>query len=1313
MAGQSVPELPPLNSLTRCPSLQASQGVLPRFAAPPLHHLGVPHHSPEQRGSMGGPGGGSSSSTTGMRGTPTRAQQHELPAVRESPMAPSRSSPVPKPSVSRRAASSELDFHFGAGGANTFNEIESLKRHIAKLTQLRRDRDSYIEDLLADADAAQRRHEGELARKTARTQREVGERMAAQQREHDFHLDERSRAHASALAQQAWQGELELGELRKTLRAEGERRLASKSAEYAHQHRQSFLNLERGLEALMHLLRGHASSLESALPGHVGLSSKASALTTDLSQGNAEGGCNAIMPNLLLQSCSWDGKLPSLEPEPEEGHGSVVSEDCEKSASELAAGGNSGADQLEQVLADQALADQLAAHAAKSAELALSSASACLERAAAAGLRLISVMSQSGAAGDSGCRGIADSFFDDAAKQQESSPRLKGTAWTDSTADSDCTECSATLSKEEIASPSAAVKSFRAQLRNCGVAFAQIHGSGHLGYAFLTWRAEVRQSQEKQHRWQIFEALSTIQEHRQQAALLRAWAASTADARREQMVEESLAQAKAKMNSVRAYLVRQVEASAAQEVRQEATLVLSRWSGEAHLVQQARKHREALLEAEAATEADRQLLAAEADRQQNSVALSLRSARRAQGLGAVEAHAERVRHVAFRSWAAMASKSVLESTNLRQLEEAAAASRAETAELVESRRRETMALCSKLQKSGLSNVEAELVRSQHLVFRAWAAEAAAARQEQLHKAELVRGAAQFRSTLEGHSARGKVLSGAYLQQLALCCWAFVAASSKRDSSYERRLESLTTESAAERAALKEEGRRRTAVESRRSRQLAHRVVRGLMLRQMAAGLHGWAVAVREGKREAQHRHRLLAASADSSAELYRFRSEAKRVAVDLRKQRRAHGVAAVHSSLDRRLQGFLHAWSMIARDAQREVMYQRQLDIAAAEAAATCAVLRMEGRRNALELKHQKRKQALRAVASMVRHWRHAVLYAWSVVVAEARHDEVCLQQLGAAAAQAAASAADARRRVAQVQRNQQALGERVISSRQWHVAQVLLSAWRGDAAAARKAACDLRQSTELRALSLRWGMSVRGAEVLLPSLLSAWQLLSAGGRKRDVQLREAMTTECESREQRLRSEFQAELSKAVAAEARQGAMLLEDLEARHRSAALTQAAELEAKHAGMVRQHTEATRSLLAETEARHADALRAEASTSGAQLTLLRGEHAVELRKQESLSSMHATQAKLQADLARSQLLEAEARHEETLQAENQQTEARYAAELHGLTSSAEVQLSKVEAQHAAALRAQAEEANVRQAELLRLAEQHLSSAMRSGEA
>mmetsp|Transcript_102159 Transcript_102159/g.218748 ORF Transcript_102159/g.218748 Transcript_102159/m.218748 type:complete len:504 (-) Transcript_102159:25-1536(-) len=160
--------------------------------------------------------------------------------------------------------------------------------------------------------------------------------------------------------------------------------------------------------------------------------------------------------------------------------------------------------------------------------------------------------------------------------------------------------------------------------------------------------------------------------------------------------------------------------------------------------------------------------------------------------------------------------------------------------------------------------------------------------------------------------------------------------------------------------------------------LGRQVVRARLHRDLRGILFAWAVALRDARSEAKHRHQLLAAAAEASAELYRIRADSKRAAVELRKQRRAHGIAAIHGSLDRCLQAALQAWSVVAKEQQRESVFQRLLDIAAAESNAAQAVLRMEGRRKTRDLRYHLRAQALKVIAAVARHWKHATFQAWA-----------------------------------------------------------------------------------------------------------------------------------------------------------------------------------------------------------------------------------------------------------------------------------------------------------------------------------------------
>jgi len=192
---------------------------------------------------------------------------------------------------------------------------------------------------------------------------------------------------------------------------------------------------------------------------------------------------------------------------------------------------------------------------------------------------------------------------------------------------------------------------------------------------------------------------------------------------------------------------------------------------------------------------------------------------------------------------------------------------------------------------------------------------------------------------------------------------------------------------------------------------------------LQCALYWWAVVVRDARREARHRQELLLAAAEASAKLFKACADSKRASQELRRQRRAHGVAAIHASLDRRVQAVVHAWASLSRDAQREALYQRQLDIAAAESAAGCAVLRMEGRRNSLELRQQRRTQACRRIVAQERHWCHVTLYAWSARCLVRQQEELLVQNLSVAASQMDAAQAQVEVAWTEVDRYREAAG--------------------------------------------------------------------------------------------------------------------------------------------------------------------------------------------------------------------------------------------------------------------------------------------------
>merc|ERR1712107_890924 len=84
-----------------------------------------------------------------------------------------------------------------------------------------------------------------------------------------------------------------------------------------------------------------------------------------------------------------------------------------------------------------------------------------------------------------------------------------------------------------------------------------------------------------------------------------------------------------------------------------------------------------------------------------------------------------------------------------------------------------------------------------------------------------------------------------------------------------------------------------------SSRMVDRVVSLRALRRMEAFFCMWLVAIRNAHHEAKYRHQLIVMAAESSAGVYNLTREAKRTMVDLRKQRRAHGVAVIHGNLDR------------------------------------------------------------------------------------------------------------------------------------------------------------------------------------------------------------------------------------------------------------------------------------------------------------------------------------------------------------------------------------------------------------------------------
>jgi hypothetical protein len=327
--------------------------------------------------------------------------------------------------------------------------------------------------------------------------------------------------------------------------------------------------------------------------------------------------------------------------------------------------------------------------------------------------------------------------------------------------------------------------------------------------------------------------------------------------------------------------------------------------------------------------------------------------------------------------------------------------------------------------------------------------------------------------------------------------------------------------ATEIAAIQEESQKHSAELTYQLRALVGRLARANVHRTTSTAFFWWSAVVREKQQESAHRYQLISAAADASSEGYRLRTESRKVATDLRRQRRAHGVAAIHASLDRRLQAVVHAWSMIARESQRETMYQRQLDIAAAESAASCAVLRMEWRRCALELREQRRTLGLRVVTVSLRHWYHAVLYAWAVVIAEEQQEKEAMIRHGVATAETAAAHAEVRRQLTEVWKWQGAHGAVVRYVQGLYGLGVVFSSWAGQMIATRRARVDDESARALRDVAFRGAdgaLKLRDLDNVAQVLIfSSWRLVAQAQRdaRRRKQKVETLRLELQAAEQR------------------------------------------------------------------------------------------------------------------------------------------------------------------------------------------------------
>lgn len=588
-------------------------------------------------------------------------------------------------------------------------DVEQLKRQVLRLTQVRSDRDAYIQELLAEADAVQRRHESELARRSSWSQREVAERLAAQQHEHDLFTEERSRAHAAALAQQAFNHEREIEELRRALRADGERRLADRLKERAVLHRDVVMRLQSGIEELRQRLQTLTNNLSE-----VAVDQERELL---LAQDEKEIGTTPAM----LGATEESGRRSQASVDaPLEGRCTPTSttQVPPNAVEGIDSAGEAAA--LHGALEAVALAERAAADAATDAERVLRGARKDADRAAHVGQQLAEACAHVRCSAASAREARVQEEVHAEVRQAELGQRLKEQR-----------------------------RALCCRSREWALAAAAGWGQALLLRVVLVWGAEVRR--------------------------LRGLAAETQQ------------------------------------------------------VYQKRRQRRPLVLARIAADMDNWL------------------------------------HIVFASWLVAAANSRREAATTQQLAEAATEAEAQ------------------LQ---VVRVEADRLR--------------------------------------------------------------------RELSSQLRAQSLQKSSANTSG-------------------------------QLRSILVHWVIATREAKLQAAHRHQSITAAASSSSEIYKLRIEAKKATLELRKQRRAHGVSAIHANLDRRTQSALLAWAAAVREGQREANFQRQMEVSTAESAANCAVLRMEGRRCVMELREQRRRQARRATEADLLHFQQLALRAWASVVGATR----------------------------------------------------------------------------------------------------------------------------------------------------------------------------------------------------------------------------------------------------------------------------------------------------------------------------------------
>lgn len=816
------------------------------------------------------------------------------------------SSPSLPPAASSPARSSRIgDFGIPRHDApddsrGTYREVENLKRQVTRLTQQRRDRDNYIQELLTAAEAAQARHEAEMARWSSRSQREVNERLAAQQREHALVMEGRSRAHAAALAQQAVQHELELEELRKVYRVDGDQRLAERLGECASQHRDALARLQSGAEDLRERLAGLVVALEELpLPG-------ASALEQDeLGSRKPSLDANDRTPPVQRFECQLTPSGP--EPEPE------------------AQGGVGDEPEFRKTLA---FVQKSARESADDVELSLSAMRAELDRAEVVERRLAVWLAREAG----GCR--SDLIM--VANMQAERGRVAR----------------------------------EAQLRSMGRALSTAWTRLSCAKVLLEWRAGVRRLRDlTAERGRTHDARRRLrswvhrgllnQEAQYHSLTFRAWAAAATAGRSMCHAVTEAAEAKRRRRE-------QGITALAMRAKLEKMLYLRSWAAASIRARHEAQHAEDVTRV-SCLRAEAQSLMGDAER---SAAL-LRQSRRDSRCRSVKAQSSHLSFAALQAWRLAAVQLRLTKHHEAMLEAATIEAAGELLKLQTASSRREGRLRGQCQALWLASVSADNAHTQHVALRAWVQLCAQSRHERQHTERVSAGLEELDGLRQRRRCDGLRRINADLMAFNLMAfrgWLNCTEHSKSNTELHQ-------------AAASRDAELRT-----RMRKQALLVARAWAHCRLSDVLFWWAAMLRDKRRAAEHRHGLLTAAADASAELYRFRAAARATACDLRRQRRAHGVAAVHAHLDRRVQAVLAAWSSLVRDTQRDSSFQRQLDNAAAESAQACAAIRLEGRRVALELRKQRRSLGIRAIRSEMRWWRQTVLRAWATVASESKH---------------------------------------------------------------------------------------------------------------------------------------------------------------------------------------------------------------------------------------------------------------------------------------------------------------------------------------